>query len=209
MDAIAKLKERKINLTLAVTPNRFMQDDVEPLLGLIHSFGLCYRIGSSLLPARPETGREIADYVVDNEVYYQISKLETEFWKNKNDSKTVRKSNYRFMVKGLETVSGIPCAAGAATFQINWKGEMTPCTAFFTVAKSVLDSSIEDVWQWIRETMQQWQEPAECGTCSNKVRCMGCPGEKTSGVLNGSVNPWVCKQLDELRKNSANPIDCI
>ena len=106
-------------------------------------------------------------------------------------------------------VSGIPCAAGAATFQINWKGEMTPCPAFFTVTKSVLDSSIEDVWQWIRKTMQQWREPAECGTCPDKIRCMGCPGEKTSGVLNGSVNPWVCKQPDELRKDSANQIDCI
>ena len=104
-------------------------------------------------------------------------------------------------------VSGIPCAAGAATFQINWKGEMTPCPAFFTVTKSVLDSSIEEVWQWIRKTMQQWREPAECGTCPDKIRCMGCPGEKTSGVLNGAVNLWVCKRCNELNKTDAADLD--
>ena len=207
MDAIAKLKEAKINLTLAVTPNRFMQKDVEPLLELIHSWGLRYRIGSSTLPARPETGREIADYIVDNEIYHQISKLEKEFWKNKNDSATVPKSSYRFSVKGMKNEIGIPCAAGAATFQINWKGEMTPCPAFFTVTKSVLDSSIEEAWQCIRKAMRTWQEPAECGTCPDKIRCMGCPGEKTSGVLNGSVNLWVCKRCNELNNTDAADLD--
>lgn len=210
MNAITKLKEAKIHLTLAVTPNRFMQEDVEPVLDLVHSWGLRYRIGASTLPARPETGRKIADYVADNKIYNQIGKLETEFWKNKNDPATVPKSNYRFSVKGLEPDSGVPCAAGSASFQINWKGEMTPCPAFFTVAKSVLDSSIEDVWQWIRETMQQWQEPAECMSCAQKARCMGCPGEKTSGVLNGTVNFWVCKRCNERNEtDAADLVDCI
>ena len=195
---IAELKKAGIRVRLSVTPNRFMQDDAPAMLDLLHELNIDYTIGSTTLPARAETGREIADYIVDNDAYIAISKLETKYRKQLAERLALEPMKpYLFRIKGQETFEGIPCAAGAAHFHINWKGEMTPCIGFHTVAKSVLDNGVEPAWVWIRDTMKQYRPPEECRACVYKDVCIGCAAEKCSGVLNGKVNPWVCKRQRE------------
>ena len=196
--AIRRLKKAGIRIKLAVTPNRFMQDDAKNLLDLLHSFNVDYSIGATTLPARPETGREIENYIIDNRAYIEISKLETRYRTMLAKEKELAPSKeYIFRIKGQETFRGVPCASGAANFHINWKGEMTPCIAYHTVSKSVRNGSLEDAWIWIRETMRRYREPEECKDCELKDGCVGCCAEKTAGVLNGSINPWVCKRQKE------------
>lgn len=196
MNAIDMLKAAKVRVKLSVTPNRFMQDDAADLLDLLHEINVDYSIGSTTLPARPETGRELADYIIDNQAYVEICKLETMYRTElaKKLSLSAEKS-FEFRIKGQDTFSGPPCASGSANFHINWKGEMMPCIAFHTVSKSVFDSGLEDAWVWIREKMKQYSIPSECMECDLKDACIGCPAEKTAGVLNGPVNRWVCKRL--------------
>lgn len=195
MNAIAKLRAAGLYVKLSVTPNRFMQDDAEAMLELLHSFNIDYSIGSTTLPPRTGTGRHISDYIIENDALIMISKLETQY-----RSQLASKFHleylppYHFRIKGQETFVGAPCAAGAAHFHINWKGEMTPCIGYHTVTKSVLDCGLESAWQWIRDTMKQYSFPQECTYCDLKESCTGCAAEKTSGVLNGTVNPWVCKR---------------
>lgn len=198
MEAIQRLKAAGVRLKLSVTPNRFMQDDAAAMLDLLHEINVDYTIGSTTLPARPETGREIENYIIDNEAYINISKLETEYRKrlaNMLALETVR--SYNFRIKGQESFVGAPCAAGAAHFHINWKGEMNPCIGFHTVSKSVLDNGLEAAWIWIRERMKQYQPPEECKSCEFNMVCIGCAAEKSAGKLNGPVNPWVCKRQRE------------
>ena len=198
MRAVALLKENGIRLKLSVTPNRFMQNDAASMLDLLHKLNVDYTIGSTTLTARPETGRDITNYIIDNEAYINISKLETKYRRQlaeKVGMKTVKQYNFR--IKGQETFEGAPCAAGAAHFHINWKGEMNPCIGFHAVSKSVLDEGLEAAWVWIRETMKRYQPPEECRKCEFNAVCVGCAAEKSAGKLSGSVNPWVCKRQRE------------
>lgn len=199
MRSIEKLKKARIRIHLSVTPNRFMQDDAEALLGLLHALNVEYTIGSSTLPARPETRREIGEYIVDNSSLINISKMETRYRRDLANTLRLEPTKpYHYRIKGQESFLGTPCASGAANFHINWKGEMTPCVAYYAVSKSVLENSVEEAWEWIRDTMTQYREPEECKDCDLKNGCIVCCAEKTAGVLNGKINPWVCKRQREI-----------
>jgi len=199
INAIELLKAAGIRIRLSVTPNKYMQDDAESLLDLIYSLNVDYSIGRSTLPARPETGREIKDYIVDNEAFIRMCRYDDQCHTARIDKSGIKPSErYEFMIKGQESFEGVPCSAGAATFHINWKGEMAPCVAYFTVTRSVLNYSLEEAWIWIRDTMKQYREPDECRDCAWHNDCQGCCAEKSAGVLNGPVNPWVCKRMNGL-----------
>ena len=205
---IAKLKEAGIEVSLSLTPNRFMQEDVEGLLDLLHSLNLRYRIGSTTLPARPETGRDIDDYIADNETYIRISKMENRYRQNMARLYPGQEEKiFSFRIRGQEEFTGPGCSSGSANFHVNWKGEMTPCIAFYTVVKSLIDCPLEEAWQWIRKTMQSYHPPAECDECTDRDNCTGCPAEKTAGILNGPLNCRVCKRCADLK--ISEPTECI
>ena len=210
MSAITRLKEAGLRVSISITPNRFMQRDVGALLELVRSLGIVYRIGSTTLPARPETGRIIDDFIVDNEVLREIRKLEAEYkseWARVLPQHQMKE--YKFRIKGQQAFEGIPCAAGAANFHINWKGDMMPCLAFYSVNTSVLKSGVEEAWQWIRAKMRTYMLPDECNNCELAGVCNGCPSERVAGVLNGPLNHWVCKRTCELKDSSFQDKECL
>ena len=189
--------DASVRVQMSVTPHRYMQDNSAAMLELIHSLGVDYAIGSMTLPARPNTGRCIDDYIIDFDSYIELCKLETAHrhkLAEKFDLKQAKTYHYR--LKGQETFVGLPCAAGSANFHINWKGEMTPCVAFYSVRSSVLGDGLEAAWKEIREIVKTYREPEECVQCSNRKICNGCSAEKTAGVLNGVLNTWVCRRCE-------------
>ena len=203
LKAVELLKTAGIRVRVTVTPNKYMQDDAESLLNLIHSLDVDYSIGRSTLPARPETGRKIEDYIIENEVYVRMCKFEEHHRIALFTELGITPSKkYDFLIKGQRTFEGAPCSAGSANFHINWKGEMAPCVAFYEVTKSVLDCSLEDAWIWIRDTMKCYREPEECKSCTWHDKCQGCCAEKSAGTLNGPVNPWVCKRMNDSASNA-------
>ena len=211
--AVKQLERAGIRVRMSVTPNRFMQDDASALLDLLHKMNVDYSIGTTTFPARPETGRDIANFIVDNEAYVRICKLETEYRKSLAERLSLESVKpYLYRIKGQETFEGAPCAAGTAHFHINWKGEMTPCIGFHAVTKSVIDSDLETAWKWIREQMMQYRPPQECQSCAFQNDCNGCAAEKSGGVLNGALNTWVCKRQKETKDSDMRLLgetDCV
>lgn len=201
INAVEQLKRARIHVTLSVMPNRFMQEDSEALLNLLHRINVDYTIGSTTIPARGETGRKIADYIIDNDAYIAICKQEMQYRKQLAESLSPQllpeaaMKPYQYRIKGQESFTGAPCAAGAANFHINWKGEMQPCIGFQAVKHPVLNCGIEEAWAYIRETMNSYRPPAECASCELRDVCLGCVAEKTGGILNGALNSWVCKRM--------------
>ena len=45
--------------------------------------------------------------------------------------------------------------------------------------------------------MIQYEPPAECANCANRMVCVSCPAERTSGVLNGPLNKTVCERYEQ------------
>ncbi len=192
--AIERLKKRNLRLFLAVTPNRFMQDDGHALLEYLRSTGVRYGVGTGSLPAREDTGRKLEEYSPESDVYVQLHQDEREYYKSITRWDNGKMNLVDYIPTGFDAKSKIPCSSGVCAFHINWKGEMTPCIPFNAINRSVLMDGFDDCWLWIKEQMTAYEPPKECLECPNSSVCVSCPAERTLGVLNGPVSKAVCER---------------
>lgn len=195
--AIERLKKRKLNLSLAVTPNRYMQSDTHSLLAFLRATGVPYVVGIGSLAAREETGRSLSMYAPENALYVKLHLDEQEYHRSHSAAVSVVRAvpPVDYVPTGIDQLTGkLPCSSGRATFHINWKGEMTPCIPFDSVHRSVPVHGFADSWEWIKQQMSCYSPPEECINCSQNRICQACPAERTQGILNGSVNPDVCER---------------
>lgn len=202
---IERAKNAGLNLTLAITPNRFMQEDASALLDLVHSLGLPYSIGGATLQARPETQREILEYAVDMDAYFALQDAEKAYIEAlpQNPNAITVPRYYPIATKELK---GLPCGGAHSSFHVNWKGELCPCIAFAaSVHYSLTERGFPEAWRLVRETMETYRLPAECSTCKSKEFCISCPGEKCMSDVNGRLNRAVCQRLElHLSRNSVS-----
>ena len=204
--AIERLKKRNIRLFLAVTPNRFMQEDGHALLEFLRSTGARYGVGTGSLPAREGTGRKLEEYAPESDVYVQLHMDEREYYKSIPHPENSRRDMVDYIPTNFKVKSKIPCSSGVCAFHINWKGEMTPCIPFHTIHRSVLEYGFDDCWNWIKEQMLAYEPPKECVECPNSSVCASCPAERTLGLLNGPVNKAVCDRYAHFVRAGILPI---
>lgn len=195
--AIERLKRRNIRLFLAVTPNRYMQEDTHALMEFLRSLDVRYGIGTGSLPARPDTGRNLESYAPETALYVKLHLDEQRYLRGLEDSPAPARPYVDYIPTGFHTESKIPCSSGLCAFHINWKGEMSPCIPFHSINRSVLEHGFEDCWNWIKAQMRSYEPPKECSDCANRLACAACPAERTSGVLGGSLNKAVCERYDQ------------
>ena len=198
IQGIELAKRAGLNVRLVVTPNRYMQGDEEQLLNVLREIGVRYDIGSASLPPRPETGRAYNNFLMDTAVYAHMLKLDSEHRTAKNPARLPDYPEFKFRVRGMEQVKGLPCAAGTGAFHVNWKGEMTPCIPFYTIAHSVKNGQLMEAWKWISDEVRTYSVAEQCQTCEHRTICKTCTAEKTACVLNGTVNHYVCERLQKL-----------
>lgn len=200
LSGIQRAKAAGLNLTIAITPNRFMQPDIPALLTLLHSLDLPYEIGSATLYARPETERIFDTYAVEIDAYMQLLSQDRAYRADHPGKETIQ-TIPRYLPLENRKLPGLPCGGGHSSFHINWKGEICPCIAFASsVHCSVLKRGFVAAWDRICQQMVAYQPPQECKECELQPYCVTCPGEKSMGNLQGGVNPYVCEKL---RRNIA------
>ena len=195
--AIERLKRRNIRLFLAVTPNRYMQEDTHALMEFLRSLDVRYGIGTGSLPARPDTGRNLESYAPETALYVKLHLDEQRYLRGLDDSPAPARPYVDYIPTGFHTESKIPCSSGLCAFHINWKGEMSPCIPFHSINRSVLEHGFEDCWNWIKAQMRSYEPPKECSDCANRLVCAACPAERTSGVPGGSLNKAVCERYEQ------------
>lgn len=188
------LKRSGIMAKVAIMPHRYMSEDVQGLLDLIHDLDMDYTIGDVNLPPRENTGRCLEDYVADEELAVRL-KLSDMRYRTEHGTLGTYIPPYYFSVKDAETEGGVPCASGRCSFHVNWKGDLTPCIPFDKVNKSVLSEGFVAAWNDIGKQMEAYRTPKECQLCDLRNKCAVCPGEKTFGILNGPLNTVVCRRL--------------
>lgn len=208
IDGIKMAKQAGLNVYIAITPNRYMQDDAADLLACVHSLEIPYVIGTCTLQARPETEREFQDYAIDTEAYFSIHRMERDYYTAHSTAQNLKMVPQCYP-KERKKLAGLQCGGGHSAFQVTWRGELTPCTAFSSaVHYSILARDFDKAWQLVRDAMANYRTPRECENCENSRYCDSCPGEISLGELNGSVNKAVCKRAEryvlEMKLKSAD-----
>lgn len=198
MNGIERVKKAELPLYISIMPSRFMQDDIPYLLNLVHSLSVPYAIGSVIIPARPETGREFEQFTIEMDAMSKINCEESQYLLTL-DRESKIKAVPHYIPQKASPLRGLPCGGGHSSFHVNWKGEMCPCIAFSaTVHYSILKDTFISSWDEVRRELQNYKEPDQCRNCQYKHYCVSCPGEKTNCVSGGKVNTFVCMKLQRL-----------
>lgn len=201
MEGIARVRAAGLKCKLSITPNRFMGDDLDKLYRLVSTMGLDYGIGEIAMTARPETGRELNDYAMDEDAHVRLKKLHRDHFRAARSeraastSKDEGKEALFFLPPDLEQRLGLPCGAGKSLFHVDWRGDLSPCAGFDSVCSNILEHSFMNAWTDVQKQLEAFQLPVECGKCELRERCRPCPCELMYGKLDGPINLAVCRRM--------------
>lgn len=189
LENITKLKQAGLPLSIAITPNRFMEDG-EAIVKLVHSLQLPIRINSGLMAPREETGRQKQDACLDT--YVNMLKLKNRL---SGLQEVTECDEAELPVSGggrQENPVGVTCGAGRSTFSISWQGLMRPCNTFPDIAADVLSGSFMDAWKQINAAVKAFPLPSECVGCKYQKACKHCVAEHASEAPIGHASPSIC-----------------
>ena len=127
MENIRRLNEAEIPLSIAVTPNGFMEDG-EDVIRLLHDEGLTFAINAGLIQPREETGRKLADASLD--AYIDMLKLRQALKGQLTEPECDPESLPDPGSEHSTATKGVRCGAGRSNFAVDWQGWMRPCNTF-------------------------------------------------------------------------------
>lgn len=196
-DAIRRAKEAGIRVAVSITPNRYMADNLTPLLDFCDALGAEWSVNSSLSDARPETGRNRNDYDLTLEEHIRIRR---ELLLRGGGSPTPCKAEDMPEAGGPETerLLGLRCSGGRSSFALTWDGLMHPCLRLPGTSADPLRSSLAEAWQEIFEAASRIPNPMECQGCAYQRVCEHCVASHLSGAPAGHCNPEICRRGKQL-----------
>lgn len=188
---IRRLKNAGIPLSIAVTPNGFMQDG-EDIIRLLHGEGLPFVINAGLLMPREDTGRGLAD--ANLEAYVGMTRLQMALQGRRNEEDVPPESlpDPGGEAASGEAACGVSCGAGRSCFAVDWQGGLRPCNNFPCAAENVIDLGFAEAWRRVNRIATTFRCPAECQGCAWHAVCKHCVAEHAAGAPIGHANPAVC-----------------
>ena len=189
LENIRRLEDAKIPLSIAVTPNEFMQDG-EDVIRLLHEQGLTFAINAGLMVPREETGRQLADAGLDS--YVAMMKLRQALQGRLTEPDCEPESLPDPGSENITAEKGVRCGAGRSNFAVDWQGRMRPCNTFPCEPVDVLTLGFPEAWRRTNHTALNYPLPAECEGCAYKGVCKHCVAEHSAGAPAGHASPAIC-----------------
>ena len=190
---VCRARDEKLPISIAITPNRFMVDDMDDLLKTAQELQIPYNINSNLIPPRPETGRKTEDMTIAQ--YVEIFKKRKQL--NQEELTPLDAMELPDESRTGEQQYGVLCGAGRSSFGIRYDGAMCPCLSLGETVEYPLEVGFEEAWKRINARANQYPMPRECGDCLYRSVCMHCPAMHKSAPV-GHCDTRICERTKEL-----------
>ena len=188
---ISRLKEAGLPIRIAITPNKFLQDDIIEIIRLCKDKGWRYIVNKALIEAHYDTGRSIDDFSMTVEEEIALQKLlypsNTEVFVSEPELKIpeLNMSHVRLYTS--------QCAAGKSAFAISWDGKMRPCLADDSIEVNVREKGFQSAWEEICNKCQRNLQPIECEDCPMRKACFDCYITRSDPQNPGHRNQRTCE----------------
>jgi len=191
--AITLLQEASIPLTMAVTPNRYMLEDVDGLMTYFRDRNLEHDISPFLIEPREGIVRD--NYALSQEEY--ISFL---LKRQRYIGKVVEAPTQIPEAGGTctEPVQGMRCKAGTVRSLITWDGYMVPCMALMDIRENVLELGYQECWKRINAAAKRAFLPMECEGCIYEKMCSICPAVRSGRMSSEHCKKSQCDRMKQL-----------
>ena len=190
---LISMREAGLPVQIAITPNRYMFDDMHQLIELAESLDIPYEINCRLISPRENTGRRTEDLTLDQYIeMYSIRAGYHQYQLQRVDPTSLPEENH----KG-KMCNGLNCGAGYSSFTINYKCEMMPCTSLPEYTVPVKKGMFGEAWEKIHRYAKEYQRPGECEGCIYFSICLHCPAFHKDAPK-GHCNPQICERTKKL-----------
>ena len=198
---IRKVLEAKLPLNLAVTPSKYLGEDVFDTIRFGRTLDPNLSVNGYLITPREETGRAGQQDDLDLDFYVKLWR----FQKNKEDFQIIP-DDHMPPIGGSahECVEcGLQCGGGRSGFNINWKGIMNPCHQMTMVEGFPLVTGFSEAWRQINRVVENWPRVPECVGCAYSSVCINCAARMLRFTDPGKQPVTLCEQTKYLVQHGA------
>ena len=190
---IQKMLKAKLPLSLAVTPNKYMEGHVFETIRFGRKLGAKVNVNNYLVSPREETGRSGQQDDLDIDFYVKLWRFLADKGEEFQEIPEDRMPPIGGSVNECKEC-GIKCGGGRSGFNINWKGIMNPCNQFFVIESFPLRTRFIEAWKQINQAVEKWPRVPECEGCAYESVCTQCAAKMLEFTEPGKQPVAMCKQ---------------
>ena len=194
IEGIQRVLDAGLELRVAITSSRYMLDNIEAMLELLHARGIEYIMASDLFEPRDETGRSTEALGLTLDEFIELKKVEARI----NGRKLVPVCAREVPASGSDQQMdqrGLRCGAGRESFAVSWKGKMSPCLMLNSICEDLQSVTFEDAWRKIHKAVLNYPIPRECLGCCYQSICPICVVQHAYGASIGHADPRFCERM--------------
>ena len=187
---ISLIRDANLPVRIAITPNRYMDNDFRVLLNRISDLKVPYVINSSLFQARESTGRSVSDPDIAD--YIKLYQIDSELYQRELTPIDISELPDPMNEEGVAE-SGLRCGGGRSSFAIMHNGSMCACLSLSEYSVSALDNGFKSAWEAINTYSANYPFPQECNGCVYYNDCYHCVAHHKQAPL-GHCDKRVCEK---------------
>ncbi len=190
---IRKIMAAGLPLSLAVTPSKYMGEDVFETIRLGKTFDENLSVNSSLMSPREETGRSKQQDNLEIDFYVKVRRFLD--GKKESEIQTVPEEQLPPVGGPAHECSqcGLQCGGGRSSFNIDWKGSMYPCNQLYMVKSFPLRTGFLEAWKRLNQIVERWPRVPECEGCAYESVCSNCAAQVARFTKPGKQPIQLCE----------------
>ena len=191
---LVQLKDADYPVSIAITPSRYIYEDIGHILEIVNNLGFPYLMNMALVQPRPETGRVICDISLDEYIAIRklVKKADFEPLDPTEEAEMQQEENHEILS------AGIKCGAGRSLFNVDWKGQMSGCDNLHMSKVSLMDNSFSTAWKAINQAVLTYNLPMECNRCAYEKVCFNCAAFRSDRDKPDHCNQQLCERTKRL-----------
>ncbi len=190
---VRKMLEAGLPVSLAVTPSKYLGEDVFETIRFGKSLDPGLSVNNYLITPREETGRSGQSDELDNDFYVRLR----HFLDEKKESFREIPEDTLLPIGGPAhecAQCGLECGGGRSGFSIDWKGTMNPCPQLTMISGFPLKTDFLDAWRHINQAAENWPRVPECKGCAYESVCSNCAARMLRFTEPGKQPIPLCEQ---------------
>ena len=201
-----KAKEAGLPVFLAITPNKYLGEDIFETIRVAKELTSDVVINNSFTTPREETGRSKQQDDADLDLYIQAMKLCHQL-----DGFEIRENDDAILPPcggpcHETSKCGLTCGGGRSTFAIDWKGTMVPCTDLPQICAYPLKDGFAAAWSKVNQEANNWPRVPECEGCPYDDVCFNCAANVLRYAELGKQPLALCEKTKAFVRNGVNQI---